>query len=123
MTKLIGFLLRLIASVAVPLVAMGAGSRSPDWQTKSNEYKKHNGSCRACGATTKLEIHHIFPFHLYPELEMVEDYWITLCRDCHYLFGHLKDWKSWNPTVREDAAKFLVQVKNRPHLKEAKNGK
>lgn len=117
MTKLIDFLLFLFAMLKggpAPVVPIGAGERSPDWRTERNKYIKHNGSCRACGATTKLELHHKFPFHLYPELEMVKEEWITLCQDCHYLFGHLKDWKSWNPTVKEDAAEFLLQVQNRP---------
>ena len=123
MTKLIDFLLRIIASVAVPLVAMGAGSRSPDWDDVRGDWIKDNDSCAACGTRIHLEVHHVVPYSVDPSRELDRKNLITLCRSCHLTFGHLRCFTSWNPSVREDAAKFLVQVKNRPHLKEAKNGK
>ena len=114
MKQFLDFLLFLLATLKGGPAPIGAGERSPGWQAERNKHIKGNGSCRACGATTKLEVHHILPFHLYPALEMVEENWITLCKDCHYLFGHLKDWKSWNATVVEDSRVYLNKRKNRP---------
>lgn len=123
MSKLIDFILQLIAYVAVPLTAMGAGNRSPDWDDVRGDWIKENDSCAACGTRTRLEVHHVVPYAVDPSRELDRRNLITLCRSCHLTFGHLRYFESWNPTVREDAARFLAQVQNRPKPKEAKNGK
>ena len=46
------------------------GSRSYEWSKIRNEFLKENPTCAACGRNKKLEIHHIKPFHLNPELEL-----------------------------------------------------
>ena len=112
MSKLIDFFLRLIATIGNPLVAMG--SRSPDWDELRDDWVVENPTCAACGTRSRPEVHHVVPYSVDPSRELDRKNLITLCRGCHYLFGHLKNWKSWNPTVREDAAKFLLQVQNRP---------
>ena len=65
----------------------------------------------ACGGEEKLEVHHIAPFHRWPELELAPGNLITLCekpgRDCHFTWGHFHNWKLWNPVVRQDAAMYL----------------
>jgi 5-methylcytosine-specific restriction endonuclease McrA len=61
-----------------------------------------------CGHDKDLNVHHIKPFHEFPELELVDANLITLCegvlrgRD-HLRFGHLGNWKISNPNVRADA--------------------
>lgn len=64
-----------------------------------------------------LDVHHILPFHERPELELAEDNLATLCRGCHYLFGHFKDWKSWNVTVIADTEEYRRKRGSRPGLK------
>lgn len=73
-----------------------------------------------CGGEEKLEVHHIRPFHLHPDLELDPDNLITLCEaghdgsNCHLLFGHLGNFKSFNVDVRADAAHMGEKIENRP---------
>lgn len=67
-------------------------------------------TCRACGGARKLELHHIQPVHIYPELELVPANVITLCMGphrCHFEVGHLCNWDNWNTNVVADAAAEL----------------
>jgi len=69
----------------------------------------------ACGACKKLEVHHIVPVHLNPDLELDPENLITLCdKYCHFIFGHLMDYKSWNVDVVNDSAEYLQKIKNKP---------
>jgi hypothetical protein len=54
------------------------------------------------------------PYHLHPELELSPGNLMTLCEDCHFIFGHYSDWRSHNPLVRVDAAAWLERVRSRP---------
>jgi hypothetical protein len=36
---------------------------------------------------------------------------MTLCHECHFTFGHLGDWKSYNPEVEYDAEHHLQRVR------------
>jgi len=89
--------------------------RSKDWSSVRKEHLINFPSCAACGKTTKLEVHHIKPYHIDPNLELDPDNLITLCADpCHLIFGHLKHWKSWNVDVKEDCEKYLFKLRHRP---------
>lgn len=76
--------------------------RHPDWQRVSAAFKVGK-ACAFCGGLTDLEVHHIRPFHQFPELEMAEGNWIVLCGDggrgCHFLAGHLGNWQRWNSEI------------------------
>lgn len=88
--------------------------RSNDWNKTRKEFLKNNNSCRACGKNTDLQVHHIEPFHINPNRELDTTNLITLCSNCHLVFGHLMDWKSWNTDVITDSANYLNKIKNRP---------
>jgi 5-methylcytosine-specific restriction endonuclease McrA len=45
--------------------------------------ERDNHQCRLCGAKNNLEVHHIIPFSLYPELVDLKMNGITLCHNCH----------------------------------------
>lgn len=85
--------------------------RSSQWTKVRNAYLSKHRRCAACGRTDNLNVHHIKPFHLYPELELDEKNFITLCIDHHFHLGHRcnsggSNWaRCFNPNVREDAAK------------------
>jgi 5-methylcytosine-specific restriction enzyme A len=86
--------------------------RSSKWPALRKAFLSANPTCAACGHTSDLEVHHILPYHENPELELDPNNLITLCDrpgpDNHHLtVGHLGDFKSKNPNVREDAAKLL----------------
>jgi len=93
-------------------------TRSPKWSKVRKEFLKTNQRCAACGSDTDLEVHHIIPVHINPELELNSDNFITLCgRSCHLLMGHLMDFRSWNPSVVEDSARINLSIQNRPYKK------
>jgi hypothetical protein len=94
--------------------------RSGQWSKTRAAYLKDNDVCTVCGGTKVLEVHHIRPFHLHPDLELDRNNFITLCEsnefghDCHLGFGHLGNFRSFNVTVRDDAKIWNAKIKNRP---------
>lgn len=104
------FLLLLLV-VAVSVYA-GAG-RSGRWGAVREAYFKEHPTCAACGDKAS-QVHHIKPFHLHPELELDPDNLISLCDRDHLLFGHLDNFRSYNPNVRRDCAAMLAKIKARP---------
>lgn len=92
--------------------AVSGQPRDPRWTLVRDAHLRHFPTCAACGRTENLEVHHIRPFALNPELEIEPDNLITLCNDgCHLKIGHLGDWKRENPNVVEDAANALEEVR------------
>ena len=84
--------------------------RSPHWRTVEKHFLESHGTCAACGGKEKLNVHHISPFHLFPERELDPNNLITLCMgklECHFHLGHGKNFKMYVPNVRGLAAKAL----------------
>lgn len=90
-------------------------SRSPKWSNVRKEHLINESKCRACGRKKDLEVHHIIPYHIKPEYELNPNNLITLCSNCHLLFGHLMDYKSWNVNVVTDCEQISLKIKNRPY--------
>lgn len=89
-------------------------ARSPEWPRVAHEHLSHEPACVVCGHRGKgLQVHHIKPFHLFPNLELDPNNLITLCeirgRTHHLLIGHLDDWESYNVRVREDSKHYTHQ--------------
>lgn len=95
-------------------VVVGAPPRSPKWRSVRAKFLESHSECAACGTKEGLEVHHVEPYHEHPSKELDLDNLITVCRDCHFMFGHLRDWTSWNADVRQDAAAFRLKRENRP---------
>lgn len=89
---------------------------NPDWPKLRRKWLKWHDECAACGEKNKrkLVVHHKVPVHIDQKLEVDLNNLITLCKNCHHLFGHLKDWMSYNENVREDAETWHDRIKNRP---------
>lgn len=87
------------------------GPRSSEWVQVRSDFVRKHPRCEACGSGYNLNVHHIEPFHQRPDLELVEDNLITLCREHHFRIGHDPDgrgprkpsWLESNPNVRQDA--------------------
>lgn len=84
-------------------------ARSSHWRTKRREILAKQPRCVVCGGKHKLEVHHIDPFHLAPEKELLDDNLIVLCEsnphfNCHLIVGHLLCFSRINSEVRRDAA-------------------
>jgi len=63
-----------------------------------------------------MQVHHIKPFKLYPELELDPDNLLTLCNktECHQEKGHCGYYRSWNEKVVEDCEMWLEKYRSRP---------
>lgn len=102
--------------------------RSPKWAAKRREFIRRNPCCALCGCriVRRLNVHHIDPFHLAPEKELVDSNLITLCEksdapltkglNCHQWAGHLGNWESVNPRIRQLCKKFApIIAESRRH--------
>lgn len=92
--------------------------RSSSWKSVEREHLRRCPACLICRTAKELQVHHVRPFHLYPELELDPDNLLTLCGSHHLLFGHLMLWAAWNPKVREDIERFQRAIARRPLLRE-----
>ena len=79
--------------------------RSSFWPAARKEHLKREPKCAWCGGKNNLEVHHVKPFHLHPELELDQDNLITLCETaetkCHLHHGHNGNWHEENPEIRK----------------------
>jgi hypothetical protein len=85
--------------------------RSPEWNVVRDTFVATHEACEACGCMEKLQVHHVKPFHLHPELELDESNLISLCmgpNECHLFIGHGDSFRCYNPNVREDAKRFMA---------------
>lgn len=70
-------------------IAWPFGAKLKEWV--KTIYKRDNYTCQICGAgqdkkKNRLEAHHIYPKHKYPELVYNLDNGITLCQEHHIFF-------------------------------------
>lgn len=72
-----------------------------EWHIARNLYISTHGACEMCGAKSKLEVHHVQPYSKCVELRYDQTNLITLCRACHFRFGHGRNWRKSNPKIRE----------------------
>jgi len=91
--------------------------RSKNWRKVRREHLKNNPICAICHGKKKLEVHHIIPFHLAPELEEKKSNLITLCErkkygiNCHLLVGHLGNYRRANPNCSSDVMVWNRKIK------------
>lgn len=89
------------------LVYLATIPRSPKWPAVEHKHLKEQPFCKYCGHILNLQVHHIKPFHLYPELELDDNNLITLCMEpslrCHLIQGHLGSWFKYNPNIVKEA--------------------
>lgn len=101
-----------------------ATARSSHWPTVRKEHLKSHPVCEVCGGSSDIEVHHIHPFHIHPELELDLSNLITLCEskkngiNCHLLMGHLGNFKSFNADVSSDAMQWNKKLHCRPTQQE-----
>lgn len=105
--------LRALHRRDVRRVGKTAAPRSRQWPAVERAHLRAQPACAACGARLHLQVHHIKPFHLFPQLELDPKNLITLCEPPgpgghHLAIGHLGAWKKFNPRVVADAAAALA---------------
>lgn len=86
------------------------------WRKTRKLHLERDKVCNACGTDKDLEVHHVRPWHLFPDSRYDHANLITLCRCCHFRYGHGLNFKNWNPQIRE----LCVAVK--PYLSDIKTG-
>lgn len=91
--------------------------RSSRWPTIRKAHLEKNPECAVCGGKKQVEVHHIKPFHLHPELELEPSNLISLCEsknkgvNCHLFIGHLGSFQKMNEAVLEDAQFWAKKLK------------
>jgi 5-methylcytosine-specific restriction enzyme A len=81
--------------------------RNSDWTALSKRMILQAGNkCCLCRKSDNLITHHIVPVHIDKALELDESNLIVLCENlthnCHFIFGHLLNWRSYNISIEED---------------------
>ena len=111
----------IVSHVPASLVAPGgpkpAATRSPHWPSVRAAHLKLQPTCQVCTTAEHLNVHHCLPFHLHPDLELLDSNLLTLCEsaahNCHLIFGHGLLWAAYNPNVRRDAALARAMIQTR----------
>jgi hypothetical protein len=94
--------------------------RNSNWAYVRQRHLKRQPNCQWCYKTNSLIVHHIKPFHLYPELELVDANLVTLCNPCHITFGHLGNFRlGYNSLIAQDCLshkknKYFIPPELRP---------
>jgi len=94
------------------------------WRRVRNQFYATHQTCAMCGAAKDVQVHHILPWHLYPDLRYTHTNLISLCQPCHFRFGHGRDWKAYNPDIgnlSEAARESLKKVVTRQQHEEGLN--
>ena len=90
--------------------ALAKNGRSGKWPTVRDTFLKTYPACSACGSREKMQVHHIKPFHLHPELELDSKNFVGLCmskEECHLMLGHGGNFECFNPYILHDASQYL----------------
>src|SRR5438132_112801 len=56
----------------------------PGWRRLEKETLRSHPFCSFCGAPKPLQVHHINPVHLHPEMALDASNLIVLCQPCHH---------------------------------------
>jgi hypothetical protein len=110
--------LKAVGQVTLDTFSWILGVRSGKWATARNNFIKGK-KCAACGASKNLVVHHKVPVQVDPTKELDDDNFIVLCSkpsNCHFVFGHLHSYVSWNPDVVKDCEAHFNKVRKRPCL-------
>ena len=89
----------------------GAVALSRKWAV---EVKTRDGCCVSCGSVDLLEAHHVYPKGKYPDLRLVPENGLTLCRGCHRKWhASSRAWRVWWETVwyeRAEKVRSLIRA-------------
>lgn len=98
-------------------IASMTSGRHSRWGEVARSHLLRQPRCMVCGNAKNLQVHHIRPFHLFPELELDPGNLLTLCvagpghMNCHLVVGHRGVWARWNDQVEKDAATFRSMLR------------
>jgi hypothetical protein len=96
--------------------------RSPEWNRVRDRFLKEKPFCASCGGKKELQVHHIEPFHVRPDLELDYSNLVVLCMgrwDCHIKIGHGSSFKFFNKDVIPNATEIKNDPKSRHRIEKA----
>ena len=101
---------RLITTICICFITslIFSGERSSDWSKVRKQHLKIEPVCQICGTAKSLQVHHIQPFHYFPNLELEQSNLITVCTsrywgfNCHFDVAHAGNFRYYNPWLKED---------------------
>ena len=92
--------------------ALKGQRRSSKWSKVRGAHLEKHPECEVCGRKTHVEVHHVMPFSMFPDMELEPKNLITLCENkknglnCHLFVGHLGNFKRFNPNAKAMALQF-----------------
>ena len=93
--------------LVTPKFILEMQERSSKWRKVRNEHLKQHPTCAACGRSKDLAVHHVIPVSFDPNKELDPNNLLTLCQSpCHIVFGHLMNYKCYNPEVRQFCSSY-----------------
>ena len=110
----------MLAALTDILKGKPSARRSSKWPTVRARHLVLHPICEVCGGRDSLEVHHIQPFHIHPDLELEPSNLMTLCEskkkgvNCHLFFGHLGNFKTINPVVISDSTNWKIKLLKPP---------
>lgn len=75
--------------------------RSSKWNSVRKAHLLQYPKCCVSGLKTNLDVHHVKPYYLFPDLELDFDNLRTISRPYHFLIGHLCNWSRYNENFDE----------------------
>ena len=88
-----------------------ASSYPPNWRSLRRSLLGRESYCEFCGSRKRLQVHHIVPVHVKPELAAEIGNLIVLCAACHLRFGHLGDFvRFYDPVLERRAGESLLHI-------------
>jgi len=97
-----------------PTLATKHARRLTAYHRAIRNFRKTHKACAWCGRTNRVDVHHIKPVSVAPELAEDENNMIMLCRkpQCHLVVGHQGSFRNrYVPNVRElCAARNVTQT-------------
>ena len=72
------------------------------WQKCRREFFKaiKHKECVCCRSKKKIEVHHILPRHIRPDLAVDFTNLIALCKGCHLRIAHLGSYFTYNEAIK-----------------------
>ena len=116
----------LLLLFMLPVLVFG-GDRSSQWPKVRAAHLKAHPCCAVCGTRKDVQVHHIKPFHIKPELELDPNNLVTLCTskywgfNCHLAVGHGGNFRYENANVLEDIER-VKRVGNPAYIREHGRG-
>lgn len=69
------------------------------WRKTRREFIRLQPVCQLCGRDDHLAVHHALPWAVAEHLRYDQHNLVTLCTSCHLRFGHLNNWRDYNPLI------------------------